>query len=75
MRLGLTVIALCFAVGACHSYAPPRTPECDAIINRCMASCGNAPEVLSPRENTVPTGNSVTSRASDPCESRCATKC
>jgi hypothetical protein len=75
MRHASIVLAMCLAAGGCHSYEPPRTPECDAIINRCMESCANAPDVLAPRENAVPSGNNVISAPSDPCASRCASKC
>jgi hypothetical protein len=68
------LIFLALATTSCHSYPKLRTPECDAIVNRCMESCANGTETLSPRSNTLENGSQIV-MPSDPCEQRCANKC
>ena len=66
---------ICLALLMVVACAPPaRSPECNAIVNRCMESCANEPETTKPREQAVATGN-TTSVAQTPCEQRCASKC
>ncbi len=53
---------------------PARSPECNAMINRCMESCENQPDSITPREQAVATGN-TTSTAPSSCEQRCSKRC
>lgn len=68
--LGAVIVGL---VG-CTSGVPARTPECNAAINRCMQSCGNQPEVLSPRSQAIP-GPEGTNVQMNNCEAVCQSKC
>ncbi|HEY6556788.1 MAG TPA: hypothetical protein VI072_05930 [Polyangiaceae bacterium] len=65
--------ALALVFGAC---APQRakSPDCTAIINRCLESCNNEPEKIQPREQVAATGKTM-SVPQSACEQRCSNRC
>jgi hypothetical protein len=71
-RSVVCVVAL--AVLGCARGVGARSPECNAIINRCIQSCGDRPEVLSPREQTVSSPEGTNTQMNS-CEASCQSKC
>jgi hypothetical protein len=68
------LVAAALACPACKSLTPVRSPECNDIVNRCMQSCSDGPEALSPANQTVANEHeSHTARSG--CEDRCQSKC